>query len=167
MRSFSFGISPRGFLVCLSLQIASFYSAAVASRIRRATVLQHIESQSIQIRNFCFKSFFVIFSTKSSAIYCIMFSIEISPLVSVLPNSYFNTLELISIFFSLKTPQLFYTIHILYCDQGHPRRAVKRLKEHSLSMQKSVRKLLAASQRNCKAHCVEAQDIYSVLAEDM
>ena len=108
--SFSFEISPRGFLVCLSLQIASFYSAAVASRIRRATVLQHIESQSIQIRNFCFKSFFMIFSTKSSAICCIVFSIEISPLVSVFPNSYFNTLELISIFFSLKTPQLFYTI---------------------------------------------------------
>ena len=31
-------------------------------------------------------------------------------MVSVFPNSYFNTLELISIFFSLKTPQLFYTI---------------------------------------------------------
>jgi len=114
LRFFSLRISPSSFLVAFSLRMDSFSCATAASRISHAAVLQSARTSEAKVsisEIFASKAFFVIFSTKSSAICCIMFSIEISPLVSVFPNSYFNTLELISIFFSLKTPQLFYTIY--------------------------------------------------------
>ena len=114
LRFFSLRTSPSSFLVAFSLRMDSFSCATAASESRTRLSCSPQEHPKLKYQYqkfFAPQSFFCNFFCKSSAICCIMFSIEISPLL-VFFQILILTLELISIFFSLKTPQLFYTIFV-------------------------------------------------------